>query len=130
MSDDEESTFGEENDQVKFVELLQNYKVVLEKSQVPTIKKAKENALIKLQTEWQAVSGKVISVKQLSKKINNMKTKIKQKTDLNKTGNKPIKLKPWEQAFYKLMDGDTNPTLRKIPSKNNFLNLFTEQVIT
>lgn len=130
MSDDEESTFGEENDQVKFVELLQNYKVVLEKSQVPTIKKAKENALIKLQTEWQAVSGKVISVKQLSKKINNMKTKIKQKTDLNKTGNKAIKLKPWEQAFYKLMDGDTNPTLRKIPSKNNFLNLFTEQVIT
>ncbi|XP_030755829.1 uncharacterized protein LOC115882126 [Sitophilus oryzae] len=66
--------------------------------------------------EWQAVSGKMISVKQLSKKINNMKTKIKQKLDLSKTGNKPIKLKSWEQAFWKLMDGDRKPTLRKIPS--------------
>lgn len=77
MSSDEKSTTCEEKDQLKFVELLQKYKVVLEKSQVPTMKKAKENPLIKLQAEWKVVHGKAISVKQLSKKVNNIKTKIK-----------------------------------------------------
>lgn len=117
MSSDEECTTCDENDQAKFVELLENYKVVLQKSQVPTIKKAKENALMKLQAEWQALSGKAIGVKQLSKRINNMKTKIKKKADINKTGNKQIKLKSWEQAFWRLVDGDRNPNFNKIPSK-------------
>ncbi|CAH1959705.1 unnamed protein product [Acanthoscelides obtectus] len=71
---------------------------------------------MKLQAEWQALSGRAIRVKQLSKKINNMETKIKKETDINKTGNKQIKLKSWEQAFWRLMDGDRNPHLSKIPS--------------
>lgn len=60
---------------MKFAEFLQQYRVVLDKSQIPTIKKAKENVLIKVQTEWQAVSGKTKSVNKFSKKVNNMKTK-------------------------------------------------------
>lgn len=59
MSSDEESTTCEENNQVKFVDLLQKFKVLLEKSQVPTTKKQK------LLAEWQAMSGKALSVKQL-----------------------------------------------------------------
>ncbi|CAH1961637.1 unnamed protein product [Acanthoscelides obtectus] len=65
MSSDEEGATCEENAQVKFVELLENYKVVLQKSQVPTMKKVKEAALMKLEAEWQALSGKAIGAVQV-----------------------------------------------------------------
>ncbi|GBL78723.1 hypothetical protein AVEN_65279-1 [Araneus ventricosus] len=39
-----------------------------------------------------------------------MKTRLKKKTDLNKTGNKAIKLLDWEKHLLKAMDGDSNPT--------------------
>lgn len=102
-------------DQLNFVTLLQKYKVILQKSQIPSVRKAKEESLRKLQQEWELETGKLIHEKQLIKKIHNMKSKIKLKTDKSRTGNKRIKLNKWEQALFKLMEGDTNPTCVKIP---------------
>jgi hypothetical protein len=49
----------------------------------------------------------------MAKKINNMKARVKKKTDMKKTGNKRIKLCEWEKNFYNLMDADSNPTLKR-----------------
>ncbi|KAL1488085.1 hypothetical protein ABEB36_015453 [Hypothenemus hampei] len=59
--------------------------------------------------------GKNIDALKLMKKINNMKTRMKAKTDKNKTGNKPIKMCEWEKIMYEALQGDANPTVSKIP---------------
>ncbi|PSN38623.1 hypothetical protein C0J52_27775 [Blattella germanica] len=43
-----------------------------------------------------------------------MKSRLKKKTDLRMTGNKSIKLNNWEQKRFSLMDGDTNPAVKRI----------------
>lgn len=121
MSSAEESDCrGEDHgqQQINFVNLLTKHKSVLQKSQIPSVKKAKDDALRQLREDWEAETGKLISEKQISKKINNMKMKIKKKTDLNKTGNRKVKLSKWEQIFFELLEGDKNPTCAKIPGKN------------
>jgi hypothetical protein len=43
--------------------------------------------------------GEKISALQLLKKVNYMKTKLKKKSDINRTGNKKIILRDWEQKL-------------------------------
>lgn len=59
----------------------------------------------------------------MRKKLNNFKSDVKNKTDLNKTGNKPIKLKEWEVMFQELMSADENPSICCIPGKQNFIQI-------
>lgn len=40
---------------------------------------------------------------------------VKKKSDLNATGNKPIKLLPWETDFLKIAEASENPVYSKIP---------------
>lgn len=96
---------------------LQDFPEALEKSQQPEMKKKKDAALLSLVKVYEVNFGKVITIKALLKKINNMKTRLKKKTDRNETGNKEIKLSKWEQTLYKVMDGKSNPTLQQIPGK-------------
>ena len=51
------------------------------------------------------------------KKLANMKSRLKKKTDLRMTGNKSIKLNNWEQKLFSLMDGDTNPAVKRIEGR-------------
>ncbi|KAK9695133.1 hypothetical protein QE152_g33081 [Popillia japonica] len=44
-----------------------------------------------------------------------MKARVKQKSDLNRTGNKTIKLKDWEKRLLTMMEGDTNPSISQVP---------------
>ena len=44
-----------------------------------------------------------------------MKTRLKCKTDLKRTGNKSIKLVDWEKSMLKAMEGEKNPTIGIIP---------------
>ncbi|CAH1968387.1 unnamed protein product [Acanthoscelides obtectus] len=48
------------------------------------------------------------------KKINNMKSRLKKKTDINRTGNK-IVLQDWEKILLEIMEGNTNSVLAKVP---------------
>lgn len=41
---------------------------------------------------YQENFGKPISIRQTQKKINNMKPRLENETDLNRTGNKPVRL--------------------------------------
>lgn len=52
---------------------------------------------------------------QLNKRLNNIKTIVKQKTDLKNTGNKPIKLLQWEKDLLELLCEDENHIYCKIP---------------
>ena len=51
------------------------------------------------------------------KKINNMKTDLKRKSVVNKTGNKKIIFKESEKIFLELIDGENNPIIASIPVK-------------
>ena len=43
-----------------------------------------------------------------------MKTIVKQKTDLNVTGNKQVKLNNWENKLFEVMSGKLNPSVTKM----------------
>nr|CAH7768557.1 unnamed protein product [Callosobruchus chinensis] len=80
------------------------------------IKVQKNNALQTL-NELESKYGKVVAVKNILKKINNLEAAIKKKTDTNRTGNKKIKLSPAEQLVFAVMNGpnSNNPVLNKTP---------------
>lgn len=101
------------NDQ--FVEVICKYPIIFNKSQVPQVKKEKEKVYLEIIKEYGKVFGKDISVKQLQKKLHNMKGDVKKKVDKNATGNKTIILKEWEKKLVTLLEGDKNPTFVKIP---------------
>lgn len=97
-----------------FVRILKEHVVLLEKSKTPAMKKAKQAAWEDFASEYSAAVGTLVTVAQLVKALNNVKTTVKTKSDVKVTGNKPIKLKPWEKDFLELVE-DSNPVFHKIP---------------
>jgi len=87
----------------------------LDRSQVPHIKKAKKKALEEFKDKLEAKTGQPVSLAQAKKKIHNLKADIKSKADLNKTGNKKLKLKGWEKDFLQMIGAEENPIFSKIP---------------
>jgi hypothetical protein len=57
-----------------------------------------------------------------------MKTCLEKKTDMKRTGNKQINLKEWEQLLWDCLQGDSNPTIMKIPGKAEYFKLKIMQV--
>ncbi|KAG8272857.1 hypothetical protein J6590_033512 [Homalodisca vitripennis] len=98
-----------------FVALLKDFSVVLNKSMLPKVASAKEMAWGCLADQFSKNVGKQTSVGQLKKLLNNMKTAVKKKTDVNATGNKPITLLSWEADFLKISESNENPIYCKIP---------------
>nr|CAH7717701.1 unnamed protein product [Callosobruchus chinensis] len=105
---------GENTELLYIVNFLKEHQAIVNKSQVPSIKAQKNNAL---ETLKQSKHGKVVAVKNILKKINNLEAAIKKKTDTNRTGNKKIKLSPAEQLVFAVMNGpnSNNPELNKTP---------------
>lgn len=91
------------------------YPEILGKSQLPKAKKKKEDALKKVLEKYQASFGMLLDLKVLLKKINNMKTRLKKKTDTNQTGNKKIILLEWERKMLEAIRGESNPVVQRIP---------------
>lgn len=117
-SSDEEPDNVEVNSELVFVASeLCSFPEILEKSQIPTMKKLKDESIKKFILKYQSLFGKEVDAKTLMKKINNMKTRLKKKTDLNRTGNKNIQLLDWEKKMLVAMKGESNPTVKRIPGK-------------
>lgn len=118
-STDEEVASGvadeKENSQAAFLALIKGHQILFDKSQTPAVKKLKHETLEAVKDTYAKTFGEEITVSQLLKKINNMKSRLKIKTDTKSTGNRKIQLKAWESELLKLMDGDTNPVINKIP---------------
>lgn len=104
--DDQVDEVGKHVDRSLLVKIVKKYPIVLEKSKLPSVMQSKVKALSLLTTEFNNVTGKVISVAQMKKLINNIKTALKKKTNLNATGNKVIKLKDWEKDFLDIIKKD------------------------
>lgn len=116
MSDITELSDNEEVDkQLNFVRALKEHKVIFNKSQVPQIKNEKESALQALTEKYEVIFHNSLTTKQVMKKISNMKTEVKKKFDLSRTGNKRISYKPWEKMLIDLLDAEKNPVFAKVP---------------
>ena len=75
------------------------FPVLLDKSQLPDVKQKKARACDKFIEEYEKKTGTKMTKDQLFKKVNNMKSTIKTRADVKRTGNKPILLTDWEQDF-------------------------------
>lgn len=120
MSSDEENVIEEsqnEDQQLAFVIMLEDFKIILDKRMTPPIKSAKDAALRELTELFNKNLNEKLNSKQVLKKVNNMKSKIKKITDLKRTGNKKIKLNEWQQKFYDLWNANENPIIQKVPGK-------------
>mgnify|MGYP000336018196 CR=1 FL=1 len=49
-----------------------------------------------------------------------MKNRLKTELDVNKTDNKPTILKNWEKKLFDMMEGESKPTINRMPGKHNF----------
>lgn len=58
---------------------------------------------------------KVVTVEQLKRVLNKLKTEVKKKIDKTETGNKRVKLSEWEKDFISILENFENPTLKKVP---------------
>lgn len=120
MSDTTSEEEGSEDvttEMMFIAERVQAFPEILEKSQVPAMKKKKSAVLTEIVKEYVSLFGKEMEIKTFMKKVNNMKTRLKNKTDKNKTGNKTIRLLSWEKVMLKAMDADINPVLSRVPGK-------------
>lgn len=119
MSSDEEMPQQEDNQnddlQVAFVLMLEDYKIILDKRMTPAIKSAKDKALKDLAEIYNKNMKQNLDIKQILKKVNNMKSKVKKIIDMKKTGNKKIKLNEWQQKFYTIWNGNENPVIQRVP---------------
>ncbi|CAG9760247.1 unnamed protein product [Ceutorhynchus assimilis] len=101
--------------QMGFINILRDFPILLSKSQTLAVRLSKSKAVELIKKQWALNYGSEITTNQLYKKINNMKSRLKKKTDINRTGNKKIILLDWEKVLIDIMEGDTNPVLTKVP---------------
>ena len=125
FSSSESSDGGEDSgdQQMKFVLILKENKILFSKSQLPAVKREKEIAVQKVVQLYNELFKENATAKQMFKKISNMKTTVKKKFDLNVTGNKKIVYKPWEKCFLDILNCQSNPTFNKIPGNYFFFFL-------
>ena len=109
-----------------FISMLKNYGILFEKSKTPGTMKAKGDALAGLKEDFANKLGIQVDAKNVMKRINNIKMRVKQKTDLRQTGNKPISLKEWEKKVFDMMGGHSNPVFNRLEGKFSvqFIELF------
>ncbi|CAH1991685.1 unnamed protein product [Acanthoscelides obtectus] len=111
------STYSEDHsseNQTVFVNIIKQFPVLLEKSNIPEIKNKRRKAVEEIKEKVQAELGVKYNEGQIWKKIQNIKTRLKAKTDRNHTGNKPIKLKGWEQELFNFLQGESNPSIARL----------------
>ena len=98
---------------------VKQHQVLLMKSQLPKIKAEKECALKQMAVEYLRATGTSLTDKQL------MKNEVKVKSDVSKTGNKPIKLKEWEKLILDMMQTQNSSVISGLKgNKNTFVNFY------
>ncbi|XP_074037802.1 uncharacterized protein [Leptinotarsa decemlineata] len=115
-SEESDNDFNEieKIDRTLFVRLLSYHIILLSKSKTPAVMNAKKEAWKTSRSDYCGAFGKQVTVGQLIKALNNVKSTVKKKTDVKVTGNRKIKLQPWEKTFLELIE-DVNPVFHEIP---------------
>lgn len=113
--DIEEMENAEADDkQLVFATMLKDYQILLSKSQVPSVKEKKDKATKEFLAALQEKLTLTLTKGTLSKKISRMKSEVKKKCDLNRTGNKKLLLKSWEKVMAELIGAKTNPSIAQV----------------
>lgn len=94
-----------DDDNMTFVNLLEEYKDILDTSQIPEHKKKKKEAADKFITKWESICGKKLSQAALFKKISNIKSRSKSAMTKNKPLSTP-QLKFMELSVCKNMNSE------------------------
>nr|CAH7737868.1 unnamed protein product [Callosobruchus chinensis] len=66
-----------------------------------------------MENDLQHNYGVAMTEGQIMKKVNNMKTRLKKKIDLKQTGNVPIILSEWQKLLNEILEGDSNPSIKR-----------------
>lgn len=85
-----------QDESMTFVNLLHDYKDILDISQIPEHKKKKKEATELFIPKWESVCGKKLSQAALFKKVNNIKSRCKSAVIKKKP------LAPWQLKFVEL----------------------------
>lgn len=96
------------------MDVLKYDQVLLSKSQLPEIREKKKQSIEKIKVALLTYTGKPFDDKSIVKKIANLKCRVKVKADKNATGNRKIKLQPWEEEFLKLLNSEESPVFQKV----------------
>lgn len=96
------------------MDVLKYDQVLLSKSQLPEIREKKKQSIEKIKVALLTYTGKPFDEKSIVKKIANLKCRVKVKADKNATGNRKIKLQPWEEEFLKLLNSEESPVFQKV----------------
>jgi hypothetical protein len=103
---------GEETSRnLTFVKLLKEYPIILSKSQVPSVQQQKTPAKVEFAKRWTKATGESITPGTLIKKLHNLKSRTIQKSDMNKTGNRKVRLADWELLLLGHLKPDINPSV-------------------
>uniref|UniRef100_A0A8D9EPN0 Uncharacterized protein n=1 Tax=Cacopsylla melanoneura TaxID=428564 RepID=A0A8D9EPN0_9HEMI len=103
--DEDDSTNADAH--LKFVRVLKQYPIILSKSQMPCVKLQKNQAIQCMKDQLEQETGTRYNEKQILKKVNNMKTKVRGKMVRWETnGSKRIKMPRWADELLDLISGD------------------------
>ncbi|XP_036343356.1 uncharacterized protein LOC118752556 [Rhagoletis pomonella] len=101
-------------DQV-FLKYLSKYgRILVSKSQTPSVKAKKQEATKLISRHLLIDKGIEYTPQQVSKKVQNLKAKLKAKTDVNRTGNRKINLSDGEKILADIMNAKDNPAINPI----------------
>lgn len=104
-----------------FVSIMKDYPILLEKSCIPSMRDKRNKAIEEIQLKIEEKIWVFMDSNKILKKFNNMKTRVKVKADTNKTGNKKIVLKPWEEELLKFIESDLdNPSIVRLKGMKTF----------
>lgn len=107
-----------------FVDLIEKHgKTLITKARLPNAVAERNDALATIAAEILKEKGTSFTPKQILTKFYNLKTRIKKKADVKRTGNRPIIMSQPEQRLWTLLCADENPALTK--SKCNETQLAT-----
>lgn len=98
----------DDDPQLTFVRILNDNRLSMTKSQLPGIRAKKIQAINNIIEKLHTQTGQWFDEKQVLKKINNMKSRIKIKANANQKGCKKIKLAKWEQMFLNILREETS----------------------
>lgn len=103
---------------LNFVKIIKSVgKCLLEKSQTPAMKNKKKNALKLVVSECLSKNGVQLTEQQAKRKLENLKMRVKAKTDAKKTGNKPIILNSADKLLLHLLNAEENPSITQLSCK-------------
>lgn len=92
-------------------------KCLLQKSHTPAMKQKKKDALVLVVSRCLAKHGIEITAQQAKRKLDNLKMRVKTKTDKKKTGNIPITLNSADKLLLELLDAEENPSISQLSCK-------------